>query len=49
MGKIIVLGNHYRGVYHFRKELLQRLLEEGYEVVTGLPYTPEAENINKLG
>ena len=49
MKKIIVLGNHYRGVYHFRKELLQRFLSEGYEVVTALPYTPEAENIKKLG
>lgn len=49
MKKIVVLGNHYRGVYHFRKELLQRFITEGYEVVTALPYTPEAENIKKLG
>jgi len=49
MKKIVLLGNHYRVLYHFRKELLQRLLQEGYEVVVALPCTPEAENLRNLG
>ena len=49
MKKIILLGNHIRGLYHFRKELLQRLIEEGYTLVTALPYTPEADALTELG
>lgn len=49
MKKIVLLCNHYRGLYHFRKELLIRLMNEGYTLITALPYTEEAENLKKIG
>lgn len=49
MKKVVILGNHYVVIYNFRKELIQKLIEEGYEVIAALPCVPEAEKIAQLG
>jgi len=38
MKKILFLGNHAFVIYNFRKELIQKLLSDGYEVSISLPY-----------
>lgn len=49
MKTIVILGNHHVVIYNFRKELIQKLIEEGYRVVCALPVTKEAEKIRELG
>jgi len=39
--KVLFLGNHAFVIYNFRKELIKRLLNEGYEVVLSMPYDEE--------
>lgn len=48
-GTIVLIGNHHIVIYNFRKELIQRLMEEGYRVVVMLPCVEEAEKIRALG
>ena len=50
MGKaILVLGNSDSGLYDFRKEVLEALLQEGYEVHVSVPDTGYADKIRRLG
>ena len=35
--KVLLLGNHGFVIYNFRKELIQELLGQGYEVYISLP------------
>lgn len=41
--KILMLGNHAFVIFNFRKELIQRLLSEGYEVYISLPYDEKVD------
>ncbi|MDN3439759.1 glycosyltransferase family 4 protein [Planococcus sp. APC 3900] len=41
--KVLLLGNHGFVIYNFRKELIQRLLNEGYEVYISLPYDEKVD------
>lgn len=45
MRKVLILVNHDVVIYNFRKELVERLLEEKYEVYISSPY---GERINDL-
>lgn len=36
--KVMLLGNHAFVIYNFRKELIQQLLKDGYEVYLSMPY-----------
>jgi len=49
MKKIVILGNHHVVLYNFRKELIQRLIKNGYQVIAALPYVKEAEKLRDLG
>lgn len=44
-GKVLFLVNHEIVIYNFRKEIVERLLSEGYEVVIS---SPHGEKIDKL-
>lgn len=46
---VVLIGNHHIVIYNFRKELIQRLIGEGYRVVVMLPCTKEADRIRELG
>ena len=48
-GTIVLIGNHHIVIYNFRKELIKRLIQEGYKVVVLMPCTEETEKIRKLG
>ncbi|MEZ0482147.1 glycosyltransferase family 4 protein [Planococcus sp. SSTMD024] len=41
--RVLLLGNHGFVIYNFRKELIQRLLKEGYEVYISLPYDEKVD------
>jgi galacturonosyltransferase len=38
MKKVVILSNHHAYTYNFRREIIQRLLDEGYKVYIVLPY-----------
>src|SRR5699024_8611465 len=49
MKKILILGNHEIVIYNFRKELVQRLIDEGHEVYLSFPYGEKVEYFKKIG
>lgn len=49
MKKVLFLANHYLTLYSFRRELIERLVREGCEVVLSIPADPENEYFRRLG
>ena len=47
--KILILINNDLGLYNLRKELIEKLIEENFEVYISLPNGPKIENLKKLG
>ncbi|NQX59448.1 glycosyltransferase [Paenibacillus qinlingensis] len=47
--KIVILSNHHTYTYNFRKEIIQRLLEENYKVYIVLPYGEKVELLKQMG
>lgn len=47
--KLLILANHFATIYKFRKELVSKLVEEGYEVAISLPFSQDIEKIKDLG
>lgn len=47
--KVLILVNHDVVIYNFRKELIERLLSEGYKVVISSPYGERIDDLMKLG
>ena len=47
--RILVLANFDLGLYNFRKELLQKLLDMGNEVYISLPYGEKVEALKEMG
>ena len=47
--KILILGNNDVGLYKFRGELLERLLEEKHEVYISLPYGSFVPKMTEMG
>ncbi len=49
MSKVLLLVNHDVVIYNFRLELVEKLLEEGHEVVISSPYGERIDDLKKLG
>lgn len=49
MKKVLFLVNHDVVIYNFRLEIVERLLQEGYEVHISSPYGERIEDLKKLG
>lgn len=49
MKKVLMLGNHEIVIYNFRRELIERMIEEGYDVYVSLPYGPKVEHLKQMG
>lgn len=49
MKKILILANNDIGLYNFRKELLERLLEENYKVYISLPMGARVKEMEEMG
>lgn len=47
--KILIIGNHDFSIYNFRKELIQALQKENYEVHIMLPYGEKVELLKNMG
>lgn len=49
MKKVLILGNHAEGLYNFRKELIQKLVYEQYEVHYSVPPHKKVDLLKKIG
>ncbi|MDQ6420682.1 glycosyltransferase family 4 protein [Paenibacillus sp. LHD-117] len=49
MKKVLILSNHHVYTYNFRKEIIQALLDKGYEVYIVLPYGEKVELLKEMG
>lgn len=47
--RVLFLANHFITLHAFRKELIQRLVEEGHEVYLSLPEDPDNKFFEDLG
>jgi glycosyltransferase involved in cell wall biosynthesis len=49
MKKVVILSNHHAYTYNFRKEIIQRLIDEHYKVYVVLPYGEKVELLKEMG
>lgn len=49
MKKVVILSNHHAYTYNLRREIIQRLLDERFEVYLVLPYGEKVELLKKMG
>jgi len=49
MRKVLILVNHDVVIYNFRKELVERLLKDGYDVFISSPYGERIDELKKMG
>jgi glycosyltransferase involved in cell wall biosynthesis len=49
MKKVVLLSNHHAYTYNFRKEIIQRLIDEHYKVYVVLPYGEKVELLKEMG
>ena len=49
MRRVLFLVNHDVVIYNFRKELVERLLSDGYEVVISSPYGERIDLLKEMG
>lgn len=47
--KILILVNHEMTVYNFRRELVEKLLNDGYEVIISSPSGPKIDFFKNIG
>lgn len=47
--KILILSNHFITLYNFRKELIQKLIDERYEVFISMPRADENKFFSDMG
>lgn len=47
--RVLILSNHFITIYRFRKELINRLIENKYDVYLSLPASAENKYFNDLG
>lgn len=49
MPKVLILANDHTTIYNFRRELLQRLVHDGFEVAIALPADPRNTAFEEIG
>ena len=49
MQKILILANNDIGLYNFRKELIERLIEKGNQIYISLPYGKKVDLLTEKG
>lgn len=49
MKEVVILSNHHAYTYNFRKEIIERLLEENYKIYIVLPYGEKVELLKEMG
>lgn len=46
--RILILANNSGGLYRFRKELISRLIEDGYDVIASTPFDDNITDLKKM-
>lgn len=49
MKKVVILSNHHSYTYNFRREIIQRLLDENFKVYIVVPYGEKVELLKEMG
>lgn len=49
MKKILIIGNNDVGLYNFRKELIERLIMDNFQVIFTVPFGEKVERLKELG
>lgn len=49
MKRIVILSNHHAYTYNFRKEIIQKLIDENYQIYLVLPYGEKVELLKDMG
>ena len=49
MKRVLILVNHDVVIYNFRRELVDRLLDDGYEVYISSPYGERIDELIGMG
>ncbi|SDC07040.1 galacturonosyltransferase [Terribacillus halophilus] len=49
MKDIVILSNHHSYTYNFRKEIIERLISDGYKITLVLPYGEKVELLKDMG
>lgn len=49
MKKILIISNHHSYTYNFRKEIIQKLLDDKHQVYLTLPYGESVELLEEMG
>ncbi|NLI00325.1 MAG: glycosyltransferase family 4 protein [Chthonomonadales bacterium] len=49
MTRVLILANDHTTIYNFRRELLERLVADGYQIDIALPADPRNEAFRRLG
>src|SRR5690625_2420733 len=49
MKRILILSNHHAYTYNFRKEVIQKLINNNYKVTIVLPYGEKVEKLKNMG
>ena len=47
--KIVIIANNSNGLYLFRRQLINALIEQGNEVIALTPFDTDVDNLRKLG
>ena len=49
MKKVLILVNHHVVIYNFRREIVEALLDRGYEVIISSPYGEHIDTLKAMG
>ena len=49
MKRILIISNHHAYTYNFRKEIIEELIKNDYEVYLTLPYGEMVDDLIALG
>lgn len=47
--KVLILANNSGGLYRFRKELIERMIEEGHHVYASTPFDDNIDDLKEIG
>lgn len=47
--RYLILANNSGGLYHFRKELMERMIQDGHEVYAVTPFDEFIEELREIG
>lgn len=49
MKKVLILANNSGGLYRFRKELMKKMIDKGYQVYASTPFDDNIKYLKEIG